>query len=318
MTNSKRFFEFSSEVVRAKSLGQPIVALESTVLTHGLPNPQNIELATKMEDTVRNNGSTPATIGLLDGKIQVGMSSSKIERLINSESPVKVSLRDFSTCLSQKKAGGTTVAGTMFAANQVGIQVFATGGIGGVHREAEMDISADLPALSKIPVLVVCAGAKSILNLPATLEYLETMGVPVIGYKTEIFPEFYSRGKNLKVNLRLDSIEEIAHFAYNHWKLGLRSGILVTQPVDAEYHIDDLEILPIIEKVSAEVIELQKQKQITGKEVTPYELMRVNELSNGKSLQTNIAFLLNNAKLAAQIASAMNDVNLKKFQKVGC
>jgi len=315
MISGDRFYEFSQEVIRAKSLGQPIVALESTVLTHGLPKPQNMELAARMEETVRENGATPATISLLDGKIQVGMNGEQVERLITAEAPIKVSLRDFSTCLSLAKPGGTTVAGTMFAANQAGIQVFATGGIGGVHREAELDISADLPALSKIPVLVVCAGAKSILNLSATLEYLETMGVPVIGYKTDIFPEFYSRGKDLKVGLRLDTVKDIARFAYNHWALGLRSGILVTQPVEPEYQIEDEEIIPVIQKVSAEVIELQRQKRITGKEVTPYELMRVNELTKDKSLRTNIAFLINNARLAAQIAAELSKLNPKKFQK---
>lgn len=315
MVTGERFYEFSQEVIRAKSLGQPIVALESTVLTHGLPKPQNMELAGQMEQAVRENGATPATISLLDGKIQVGMNANQVERLINADAPIKVSLRDFSTCLSLGRPGGTTVAGTMFAANQAGIQVFATGGIGGVHREAELDISTDLPALSKIPVLVVCAGAKSILNLPATLEYLETMGVPVVGYKTDIFPEFYSRGKTLKVGLRLDSVKDIARFAYNHWALGLKSGILVTQPIEAEFQIEDDEIIPIIQKVSAEVVELQRQHRITGQEVTPYELMRVNELTDGKSLRTNIAFLLNNARLAAKIAAELNELNPQKFKK---
>lgn len=310
-----RFFQYSPEVIKAKSLGLPIVALESTVLTHGLPKPQNIELAANMEAAVRENGATPATLALLDGRVQVGMSTEQVDRLINADAPVKVSLRDFSTCLTLNKPGGTTVAGTMFAADQVGIQVFATGGIGGVHKEARLDISTDLLALSKIPVLVVCAGAKSILDLPATMEYLETMGVPVIGYKTDIFPEFYSKGKDLKVAARMDSAEQIARFAYNHWALGLRSGILVTQPVEDEFNIPEEEIMPVLDQVSAEVVELQRQKKITGKEVTPYELMRVNELTSGRSLKTNMAFLLNNARLAARISVALNELNPKKYLK---
>lgn len=313
MTAEDRFYSFTPDVIRAKSLGQAIVALESTVLTHGLPAPQNHELAADMENVVRENGATPATIGLLDGKVHIGMTPDAVDRLIAAEAPIKVSLRDFSTCLTLGKAGGTTVAGTMFAASQVGIKVFATGGIGGVHKEAKLDISTDLLALSNLPVLVVCAGAKSILDLPSTLEYLETMGVPVIGYKTEIFPEFYSRGSNLKVGLRLDSVEEIARFARNHWALGLRSGILVTQPVEDAFHLDDAEMLPILDKVSAEVAAMQQEHRITGKEVTPYELMRVNELTDGKSLLTNMAFLKNNAKLAAKISKALHDLEPKKL-----
>lgn len=315
MTTEDRFYSFSPEVIRAKSLGQPIVALESTVLTHGLPSPQNRELAVDMETAVRENGATPATIALLDGKVRVGMSSEEVDRLIAADAPIKVSLRDFSTCLTLGKPGGTTVAGTMFAASQVGINVFATGGIGGVHKEAKLDISTDLLALSNLPVLVVCAGAKSILDLPATLEYLETMGVPVIGYQTDIFPEFYSRGSGLRVGLRLDSVEEIARFARNHWALGLRSGILITQPVEAAFQLDDAEMLPILDKVSAEVVAMQKERRITGKEVTPYELMRVNELTQGRSLRTNMAFLKNNAVLAAKISKSISDLESKKLQR---
>ena len=305
MNISQNHIQYSKEILNARILSQPIVALESTVLTHGLPTPQNTELAANMENAVRENGATPATIALLDGAIQVGMEKEQIDRLIEAPKPIKVSLRDFATAITLKQPGGTTVAGTMFAAQKAGIQVFATGGIGGVHKEAELDISTDLIALSSIPVMVVCAGAKSILNLPATLEYLETLGVPVIGYKTDIFPEFYSRGSSLRVSVRLDSEAEIAEFARNHWGLGLRSGILVCQPVEEKYEIDSGFMEPILKKVSAEVVELQSQHKLTGQQVTPYELMRVNELTQGRSLQTNMAFLLNNGRLAARLAVAM-------------
>ncbi len=303
------FFHFSNEVLNARILGQPIVALESTVLTHGLPAPQNAELAKNMEEVVRTNGATPATIALLDGKVHVGMEPPQIEKLIAANNPLKISLRDFATAITQKRPGGTTVAGTMFAAEKTGISVFATGGIGGVHKEAELDISTDLIALSNIPVLVVCAGAKSILNLPATLEYLETMGIPVIGYKTSIFPEFYSRGSTLRVSAQMDDVDEIAEFAKNHWGLGMRSGILVCQPVEMEYEISDDVMAPILRQVSAEVKELQSQHKLSGQQVTPYELMRVNELTNGRSLQTNMRFLINNGALAAKIAVAVNKNN---------
>lgn len=302
MKLENKYLQYSKEVLNAKILGEPIVALESTVLTHGLPYPQNTELARDMEEAVRHNGATPATIALLDGKIQIGMEQAQIDSLIAAKNPLKVSLRDFSSAITFNKPGGTTVAGTMFAAEKAGIKVFATGGIGGVHREAELDVSTDLIALSNIPVLVVCAGAKSILNLPATLEYLETMGVPVVGYKTDVFPEFYSRGDKLRVSVRIDDVKEIAAFAINHWQLGLRSGILVCQPVEEAYEIKDEEISGIIDQVSKEVIDLQKQHKLSGQQVTPYELMRVNELTNGRSLKTNMSFLLNNGRLAGKIA----------------
>lgn len=313
MNLDNKNFVFSKEVLNARILNEPIVALESTVLTHGLPNPQNTELARDMEDAVRQNGATPATIALLGGKVQVGMEKEQIATLIKAVDPIKVSLRDFATAITLKRPGGTTVAGTMFAANKVGIQVFATGGIGGVHREAELDISTDLIALSNIPVMVVCAGAKSILNLPATLEYLETMGVPVIGYKTSTFPEFYSRGSHLRVSVRLDEEKEIAAFAMNHWSLGLRSGILVCQAVEEEYEIPEQEISGIIAQVSTEVVQLQNEHKLTGQQVTPYELMRVNELTQGRSLETNMRFLLNNGRLAGRLARELNAIGPNNY-----
>ncbi len=287
------------------SLGAPIVALESTVITHGLPRPQNLELARDMEKYVRDSGATPATIALLDGKIRIGLTDLELTRLADadSDSLLKVSHRDFATAIVKKTNGGTTVAATLLAAHMAGIKVFATGGIGGVHKESPFDISTDLHALAEIPMIVVCAGAKAILNLPATLEYLETMGVPVIGYQTHKFPAFYSRESGLNVSVRLDTPGEIADFAEAHWSLGLRSAVLVTNPVPETEAISTSEIEPIISKASAEAIE----QGIHGQKLTPFLLSRINELTKGKSLRTNLALLLNNARLAAKIAEAVGD-----------
>lgn len=314
MYNLPRLYNLSAEVLSAHELKQPLVALESTVITHGLPRPQNLNLARDMEAAVRAEGATPATIALLDGKIQVGITPEQLDRLVNAQDALKISLRDFAAALTQSRPGGTTVAGTMFVAGQTGIKVFATGGIGGVHKEAELDVSTDLQALSSIPLMVVCAGAKSILNLPATLEYLETLGVPVIGYRTDKFPEFFSPGRDLPVSLRLDSPEEVVTFARTHWELGMKSAVLVCQPVPPEFAIKSYEIAPILEKVSEEVKRKQAEHTISGQQVTPYELMRVNELTGGKSLQANLALLLNNARLAAQLARSFTNLEFHQPQ----
>jgi pseudouridine-5'-phosphate glycosidase len=294
-------FQLSTEVTRALTMGAPIVALESTVITHGLPQPQNLELARNMEKQVRDAKASPAPVALLDGKIRLGLSDEELIRLSESQSTLKVSHRDFATAIVKKANGGTTVAGTMLAANMSGIKVFATGGIGGVHKESSFDISTDLKALAETPMVVVCAGAKAILDLPATMEYLETMGVPVIGYKTDEFPAFYSRESGLKVSARLDSPEEIAEFAKAHWSLGLRSAILVTNPVPEAESISKSEMEPIIAKASVEAME----KEIHGQALTPFLLGRISELTNGKSLKANLALLLNNARLAGEIANEM-------------
>ena len=291
----------SPEIARALNFGTPVVALESTVITHGLPQPQNLELARDMEQQVRDNDATPATVALLDGEIRIGLSDEELVRLSESTSTLKVSHRDFATAIVKKKNGGTTVAGTMFAAQLAGIKVFATGGIGGVHKESAFDISTDLRALADTPMIVVCAGAKAILDLPATLEYLETMGVPVVGYQTDEFPAFYSRESGLGVSVRLDSPKEIADFAQAHWKLGMQSAVLVTNPVPETQAISKLEMEPMILKASAEAIE----QGIHGQALTPFLLGRISELTEGKSLRTNLALLLNNARLAALIAGEM-------------
>jgi len=305
MTDLSKMFNLSLEVLRARQQKLPIVALESTVVTHGLPRPQNLDLAHDMEQTVRAEGATPATIAVLDGQIQVGLNADQLEKLAIADNPVKVSLRDFATAIVQYRPGGTTVAGTMFVAHKTGIRVFATGGIGGVHKEAELDISTDLQALADTPIIVVCAGAKSILNLPATLEYLETMGVPVVGYGTDRFPEFFSSGGDLPVSVSMDNPDDVIRFAKAHWELGLKSAILVCQPIPADMAIRPQELAPILQQVSNEVKKKQAEHSMTGQQVTPYELMRVNELTGGKSLRANLELLLNNARLAAKLARSL-------------
>ncbi|MEW6093065.1 MAG: pseudouridine-5'-phosphate glycosidase [Chloroflexota bacterium] len=286
----------------------PFVALESTVITHGLPRPQNLQLARDMERVVRENGAAPATIAVIDGKIRVGLTEAELERLAGLDNLRKISRRDFSTVIIKKECGGTTVAGTLFAAQRAGIKVFATGGIGGVHDVETLDISTDLQALADTPMIVVCAGAKAILDLPATLEYLETMAVPVIGYQTDEFPAFYSRQSGLGVSARLDSPEEIIRFAKTHWELGMKSAVLVCQPLSPEEEIPQEKINTVIEQARHEV----REQGIHGQPLTPFLLARLAELTGGESLRANLALLLNNAKLAAQIACALNLLEKQK------
>lgn len=292
----------SDEFKKAAEISAPVVALESTVLTHGLPRPQNLQLAQDMERAVREEGAMPATVGFLDGRLHIGLEDGQLERLANEENVLKVGPRDFATVIAKKLCGGTTVAGTMLACKHAGIKVFATGGIGGVHRESNFDISADLQALATIPMIVVCAGAKAILDLPATLEYLETMSVPVVGYGTDEFPAFYSRESGLDVSVRLDSPQEIVRFAQAHWEAGLQSAVLVANPLPETEAVPRSEMEPYIRQANREAHE----KGIHGKEVTPFLLQRINELTNGKSMKANLALLLNNARLAAQIAGALH------------
>ncbi|HSK88572.1 MAG TPA: pseudouridine-5'-phosphate glycosidase [Anaerolineales bacterium] len=298
----------SSEVKRAMNISLPVVALESTVLTHGLPRPQNLQLAHDMERTIREHGATPATIGFLDGYLHIGLTEGELDRLANEKEAYKVGPRDFATVITQEACGGTTVAGTMLACKQANVKVFATGGIGGVHRESDFDISADLQALATIPMIVVCAGAKAILDLPATLEYLETMSVPVIGYGTDEFPAFYSRESELDVSLRLDTPAEIVEFAKAHWSAGLQSAVLVANPIPVADAIPGPDMEPIIKQASLEA----QEKGIHGKELTPFLLQHISSLTRGKSMQANLAFLLNNARLAAQIAKAIRALERRK------
>lgn len=309
MTGFEESIVRSNEIKRAMGISLSIVALESTVLTHGLPRPQNLQLAHDMEHAVRSEGATPATIAFLDGNLHVGLSESEIERLANERNVHKVGPRDFATVMSQHACGGTTVAGTMFACKHAHLKVFATGGIGGVHRESAFDISADLQALATIPMIVVCAGAKAILDLPATVEYLETMSVPVVGYGTEEFPAFYSRESDLEVSARLDTPQEIVEFARAHWSTGMQSAVLVANPVPGGDAIPKPEMDPIIERASQEA----QDRKIHGQKLTPFLLQRISDLTKGRSMRANLSLLLNNARLAAQIAHAWRSAEKRRL-----
>ena len=262
-----------------------------------------------MEQAVREEGATPATIGFLDGVLHAGLSDADLERLANEVNAYKVGPRDFATVIAKKLCGGTTVAGTMLASQHAKLKVFATGGIGGVHRDAPFDISADLQALASIPMIVVCAGAKAILDLPATLEYLETMSVPVVGYGTDEFPAFYSRESGLDVSVRLDTPQQIVDFARAHWDAGLHSAVLVTNPVPETEAISKSEMEPYIQQANREA----HAQGVHGKALTPFLLPRISELTGGKSMRANLALLLNNARLAAQIARAYYQNETRKL-----
>lgn len=299
----------SAEVKRAMSISLPIVALESTVLTHGLPRPDNLVLANDMERAVREESATPATIAFLDGRLHVGLNEPELERLVKEKDPYKVGPRDFATVITNEASGGTTVAGTMLACKHAGLKVFATGGIGGVHRESPHDVSADLQALATIPMIVVCAGAKAILDLAATLEYLETLGVPVVGYGTDEFPAFYSRKSGLDVSTSIDNPGDIVEFAKAHWDAGMSSAVLVANPVPAADALEVSEMEPVIERASQEA----REQEIHGQKLTPFMLQRISELTKGKSMQANLSLLLNNARLAARIAHALRTRTKQKW-----
>lgn len=297
---------FSNEVAEAKEKDLPIVALESTIISHGMPYPQNVEMAKETEQIIRNNGAVPATIAIIDGKIKVGLEDEDLEVLANSENVAKVSRRDLAEVLSKKVLGATTVATTMIIANLAGIKVFVTGGIGGVHRGVEnsMDISADLEELGQTPVTVVCAGAKAILDLGKTLEYLETKGVPVIGYETDYFPAFFSSTSEFKLNTRADDTKDIANRMFYSNLLGLKGAHIVAVPVPKEYEIPHEEIDEIIKKALKD----EKESGIKGKDSTPFLLKRIVELTEGRSLETNIKLVYNNAKVGAKLAVDYNNL----------
>lgn len=299
----EKWLDFSKEVTEARETGKPIVALESTIISHGMPYPQNVHTAREVEEIIRENGAVPATIAILDGKIKIGLSDEELEYLGKSKDVEKASRRDLPYLLSAKKNGATTVAATMICAQLAGIEVFVTGGIGGVHREGEvtMDISADLQELAHTNVAVVCAGAKSILDLGLTLEYLETNGVPVVGFGTDSLPAFYTRTSPFKVNFRLDTADKVADMIRTKWQLGLDGGVVVANPIPEEHAMEESFINSVIEKALAEA----KEKQIGGKEVTPFLLGKVKELTEGKSLVANIALVKNNARMGAMIASSL-------------
>ncbi len=289
---------FSEEVSGALHFERPVVALESTVIAHGLPYPQNIETAYKLERIVRENGSTPATVGIFDGEITVGLNDEQLEILATSPVVKKVSRRDLPIAAARKYSGATTVAATSFLAHAAGIKVFATGGIGGVHRGDLTDVSADLPELAQTPMLVVCSGAKIVLDLPATREWLETHGIPVLGWHCNNMPAFYSRSSGLAVDQRVDSSREVAAIVKARDDMGLQNAILLTVPVPDQFELPTDEV----EAVLKEAMALAEKENVKGKETTPYLLSKMSELSNDKTLAANIALLENNARIAAEIS----------------
>lgn len=296
------YLDIKEEVKHALEQNLPVVALESTIISHGMPYPQNVEMAKKCEEIIRENGAVPATIAIINGRIKVGLTDEDLNLLATSKNVAKVSRRDLAKVVSTKQIGATTVASTMICANMAGIKFFVTGGIGGVHRgyEETLDVSADLDELGRTNVNVICAGAKSILDLPRTLEYLETKGVPVVGYQTDYLPQFFTRESEYKLNLRLDTPTEIAEMIKTKDELELGGGVLITNPIPEEASMDKKYIDGLIDKAINEA----NEKHIIGKDVTPFLLAKIVEESGGKSLEANIALVYNNAKVGAQIAKA--------------
>ena len=295
---------YSAEVQQARADGVPVVALESTIITHGMPYPDNLKMARRVEQIVRDNGAVPATIAVMGGRIRIGLDDVDLETLAQTPTARKLSRADLAACLVSGETGATTVAATMICAALAGIHVFATGGIGGVHQGADQsfDISADLPELAKTPVNVVAAGAKAILDIPKTLEFLETQGVPVIAYGTNDFPAFWSRSSGLPAPIRMDTPSEIAQAFAMRQRLGISGGQLIANPIPAEAELPRDYLVPIIEQAIAEAT----AQGIAAKAVTPFLLSRIFDLTGGKSLTANIALVENNARLAAQIALALN------------
>jgi len=296
------YLDIADNVAAALRDGEPVVALESTIISHGMPNPKNVETALRVEETVRAAGATPATIAVLGGRLKVGLSESEIGRLgERGQQVIKTSRRDLPFVVARKEDGATTVAATMIIAAMTGIRIFATGGIGGVHRgvEESMDVSADLEELAQTDVAVVCSGVKSVLDIGRTLEYLETKGVPVIGYKTDTLPAFYTRSSGFPVDYRVDSAEEIAAAINAKRDLGLKGGMVIANPIPEEHAMDNAEIDSVIEKAIVDMV----RERVTGKDTTPYLLARIAERTGGRSLEANIQLVLNNARLAAEIAA---------------
>ncbi|MDD5927938.1 MAG: pseudouridine-5'-phosphate glycosidase [Firmicutes bacterium] len=297
----RNFMDIKPEVEKALDEGTPVVALESTIISHGMPYPKNVETALAVEEVIRKNGGVPATIAIIGGRIKIGLTADEIEYMAKADNVLKVSRRDFPLVISEKLDGATTVAGTMIAANMAGIKVFVTGGIGGVHRGAgeSFDISADLEELKMTDVAVVCAGVKSILDIGATLEYLETSGVPVITYGADSFPAFYSRESGFPAECRIDEPEKIASLIRTKDQLGLRGGILIACPIPAEDEIAFDKMDVVIKKALREC----EEKGIKGKRITPFLLSKVKDLTEGSSLEANIKLVLNNADIGAKIAA---------------
>jgi pseudouridylate synthase len=297
----EKSIQASSEVSAAIAANKPVVALESTVIAHGLPQPQNLETAQRLEEIVRSAGATAATIALIDGSLCVGLDPNQIKLLASGENIKKISTRDLAIATAGGWNGATTVASTMWIAHRAGIKVFATGGIGGVHRGSLPDVSADLPELARTPMVVVCSGAKIVLDLPATREWLETHSIPVVGYGCDEMPAFYSRSSGLPIDVRCDSAEEVAKIFRTHVELGLQTAVLVTVPVPVEAEVES----SLLQKVLADSLAAAERESITGRDLTPFLLARMSEHSRGATLRANIALLENNARVAAQIAGAL-------------
>lgn len=298
-----RTLSYSPEVESALAAKKPIVALESTVIAHGLPRPQNLETARRLEQIVREAGSLPATIAILDGQLRVGLSAEQVRFIAESQEIKKVSIRDLPIAIAQKWNGATTVASTSWIANRAGIGVFATGGIGGVHRSSLPDVSGDLPALASTSIVVVCSGAKIVLDLAATREWLETYGITVIGYQCNELPAFYSRTSGLPVDVRVDSPEEVAEIFRAQQRLGIERALLVTVPVPEEFEVPAANL----ERTLASALQEAEGQHVAGRELTPFLLSRMAQMSEGATLKANIALLENNARVAAAIAGALTD-----------
>jgi pseudouridine-5'-phosphate glycosidase len=293
------FVDVIPEVKLAVQTGKPVVALESTVIAHGLPRPQNLDTARRLQAVVRSEGAIPATVAILDGRVKIGLTDDELEVLANTDQVVKVSRRDFSNVVGRGLTGATTVAGTMIAASWAGIQVMATGGIGGVHRGEEPDVSADLPEIARTPMVVVCSGAKAILDLSATLEWLETYGVPVVGYRTDDLPGFYARSSGLPVEVRADTPASVSELWDTHTGLGMTGGMVVTVPPPEKEALSGTEIQSAINQALDQAV----ADGVRGKHTTPYLLEKVKELTGGASLRVNIALLENNARIASMISN---------------
>lgn len=289
------------DIADAVERGRPVVALESTVITHGLPRPVNLDLARWMETEILAVGVQPATVAIIDGVVRLGLSNEELENLALAKEVRKVSRRDLATAVARRQTGGTTVAATIFISHSIGIQVFATGGIGGVHRGATGDISADLPELARTPIAVVCSGAKAILDLPRTIEWLETASVPVIGWGTEEFPAFFSRASGLPVSASLTTLAEIVAFLRSHWRMDIGSGVLICVPCPEEAAVPR----EVAEEAIAQAVTDAQKYNISGSELTPFLLGRLAELTEGATLRANLELLKNNARVAATIAKAL-------------
>jgi pseudouridine-5'-phosphate glycosidase len=310
MNSLSKYLEIKEDVLEALKSNQPIVALESTIISHGMPYPENVKMAKKVEEIIRSEGAIPATIAIMDGKIKVGLNDKDLETLAKASSVTKVSRRDLAIVLANKTLGATTVASTMICAKMAGIKFFVTGGIGGIHRgyEETLDVSADLDELSQTDVTVICAGAKAILDLPRTMEYLETKGVSVIGYQTKVLPAFYTRESNIPLLHSVSTPEELAKIVLTKEELHIRNGLLVVNPIPEVDSLDAKYINSIIDQAIKDSV----KEQILGKDVTPYLLKKIVEETKGESLKANLALVYNNAMIGAKIAKAYHKISVNQ------